>query len=123
MSRPPGAPSCTIPFPRHPRARGDALRTVLLRNRAPDRFAADALNGPDAATLSELERMKREWRKEWEAEAKAKREAESGKILDQINHRLARMSPTLPRRLRSRAPSGRDRDYAGGDGAIRWRRV
>jgi hypothetical protein len=77
----------------------------LLRNRAPDRFAADSLNGPDAATQSQLERLKREWRKEWEAEAKAKREADSGQILDQINARidrmrdtrLARMSPALRR--------------------------
>jgi len=83
----------------------DALLMFLLRNRAPDRFAADSLNGPDAATQSQLERMKREWRKEWEAEDKAKREADSGKILDQINDRidrmrdtrLARMSPALRR--------------------------
>lgn len=83
----------------------DALLMFLLRNRAPDRFAADSLNGPDAATQSQLERLKREWRKEWEAEAKAQREADSGKALDQINARidrirdtrLARMSPALRR--------------------------
>lgn len=83
----------------------DALLMFLLRNRAPKRFAADALNGPDAATQSRLERLKREWRKAWEAEDKAQREAESGKVLDQINaridklreDRLARMSPALRR--------------------------
>lgn len=83
----------------------DALLMFLLRNRAPDRFAADSLNNADAATQSQLERMKRAWREEWEAEDKAKRMVESDKILDRINaridrmrdNRLARMSPTLRR--------------------------
>lgn len=83
----------------------DALLMFLLRNRAPDRFAADSLNGADAATQSQLERLKRQWRKEWEAEDKAKRKVESDKILERINTRidrmhearLARMSPALRR--------------------------
>jgi hypothetical protein len=69
----------------------DALLMFLLRNRAPDRFAADSLNGPDAATQSQLERLKREWRKEWEAEreAQAAREQAPDAVADRLNQRIA----------------------------------
>ena len=83
----------------------DALLMFLLRNRAPDRFAADSLNGPDAATQSQLERLKREWRKEWEAEENAKRAGNAREVIAEINARIlklrehprAAMSPALRR--------------------------
>jgi hypothetical protein len=47
-------------------AYNDRLLMFLLRNRASQRFAANARQG--ASTRSELARLKREWREEWEAE-------------------------------------------------------
>jgi hypothetical protein len=44
----------------------DRLLMFLLRNRASQRFAENSRQG--AATRSELARLKREWREEWEAE-------------------------------------------------------
>ena len=50
------------------RVTNDALLMFLLRNRAPHRFAADSINTLDGATQSSLNRLKREWRAEWEQE-------------------------------------------------------
>jgi len=76
------------------RVYNDRLLMFLLRNRSPKRFAADSLHGAGAATRSQLERLKREWRKEWEEEMAAQ-EAEEGEAalqtldarLDQIRER------------------------------------
>jgi hypothetical protein len=51
------------------RVYNDRLLMFLLRNRAGKRFSADGRH--DAATRSQLARLKREWRAEWEAEQKA----------------------------------------------------
>lgn len=56
------------------RVYNDALLMFLLRNRAPKRFAADSLHNADAATRGQLERLKAQWRQEWEAE-KAQQDA------------------------------------------------
>jgi hypothetical protein len=53
------------------RVYNDRLLMFLLRNRAPKRFAADSLNTADAATRSQLARLKKEWRREWEEERAA----------------------------------------------------
>ena len=75
----------------------DRLLMFLLRNRAPERFAADgrvlarrsSLHDPqDAARLS---RLKRQWRKEWEEEQRAERKQSSDEICHSINQRLERM--------------------------------
>lgn len=71
------------------RVTNDALLMFLLRNRAPQRFAADSLNTLDAATQSSLKRLKREWRAEWEAEgAKA---AAIDPRPDALNARFAKL--------------------------------
>jgi hypothetical protein len=53
------------------RVTNDALLMFLLRNRAPHRFSADSLNTLDGATQASLNRLKREWREQWEQERKA----------------------------------------------------
>jgi len=83
----------------------DALLMFLLRNRSRKRFAADALNSPDAATRSQLNRLKEQWRKEWEAERRAETAADVKEIQQSINHKLAlmrdrRSAAMSPRTLR-----------------------
>ena len=58
--------------------------------RAPKRFAADSLTNSDAATRGQLERMKREWRGEWEAEQRAAM-GDPDEILLSINAKLEKM--------------------------------
>lgn len=69
------------------RVTNDALLMFLLRNRAPHRFSADSVNTLDAASRSSLERLKREWRQEWEAE----RQQESARLSrpDRLDARFA----------------------------------
>lgn len=50
------------------RVYNDRLLMFLLRNRAPERFAVDAARRPNAIGQNEMKRMKKQWRKEWEAE-------------------------------------------------------
>lgn len=73
------------------RAYNDALLMFLLRNRAAHRFNADNLASNDVATRAQLERLKREWRAEWEAEDRARRHAESEHVLARINAKLELM--------------------------------
>jgi hypothetical protein len=58
------------------RVYNDRLIMFLLRNRAPARFARTEAKGPDAvAKMQErqkLERLRRQWRAEWQAEEAAK---------------------------------------------------
>ena len=76
----------------------DRLLMFMLNNRAPTRFNAQGqvterrttIGNPDYAT--ELSRLKRKWRKEWEADAaaeQARREAEAAQTL---NTKLERMT-------------------------------
>lgn len=69
----------------------DALLMFLLRNRAPHRFAADSLHNLDAATQSSLQRLKKEWRKEWEEEQRAGCGKSSAEIYARIDSKLDRM--------------------------------
>lgn len=46
----------------------DRLLMFILRNRAPERFAAGQPKGMNAVGKAQLERLKKEWRAEWEAE-------------------------------------------------------
>jgi hypothetical protein len=73
------------------RVHNDRLLMFLLRNRAPKRFAADALNSGDAATRSQLARLKREWRKEWEVEMRLRMAEESEEALRTLDARLDQM--------------------------------
>lgn len=46
----------------------DRLLMFILRNRAPDRFADGRPKAMNAAGKMEIERLRKQWRKEWEAE-------------------------------------------------------
>jgi hypothetical protein len=71
------------------RVTNDALLMFLLRNRAPHRFNADSLNTLDAASRSSLDRLKREWRKEWEQERAAAQPQSGREANDRLNARIA----------------------------------
>jgi hypothetical protein len=73
------------------RVYNDRLLMFLLRNRAPARFAADSVPNADAATRSHLERLKREWRKEWEAEQAGGQAESSDAVILSINAKLEKM--------------------------------
>ncbi len=49
------------------RVYNDRLLMFLLRNRAPDRFADGRANRGDAVETLQIERLKKQWQKEWEA--------------------------------------------------------
>ena len=70
------------------RVYNDRLLMFMLRNRAPKRFAADSHHNADAATKGQLERLKREWRKEWEVELAEKQRRDSKRIIELINAKL-----------------------------------
>lgn len=73
------------------RVYNDSLLMFLLRNRAPHRFAADSLHNLDAATQSSLDRLKKEWQREWEEERLAQQRQSSDKIIDSINAKIEKM--------------------------------
>lgn len=60
----------------------DRLLMFILRNRAPDRFADGRPKALNAIDLMELERHKKQWRKEWEAEQKPVTTAEVRASID-----------------------------------------
>ncbi|MEE1876243.1 hypothetical protein [Altererythrobacter litoralis] len=63
----------------------DRLLMFLLRNRAPERFAEGRASAMNAVDRMELARMKKQWRKQWEDEAKANEiadVAEARRIID-----------------------------------------
>jgi hypothetical protein len=66
----------------------DYLLMFLLRNRAQRRFAADSLNSADAATRSQLERLKKQWHGEWEEQQRVEQAAESKSIRDEMTRKL-----------------------------------
>lgn len=76
----------------------DGLLMFILRNRAPERFAAGgAPKGLNAVSQMQLDRLKKEWRKEWEAEqgyvsAEEVRQSIDRKIED-IRRRIERERP------------------------------
>lgn len=85
------------------RVYNDRLLMFLLRNRAPRRFTADSWQNSDAATRGQLERLKKQWRAEWEEELRIKSAADSEEVLDDLDRKLeamrerhlAAMSPRL----------------------------
>ncbi|MEO1648630.1 MAG: hypothetical protein AAFR32_07420 [Pseudomonadota bacterium] len=54
----------------------DRLLMFMLRNRAPERFAEGKAKGLGAIGEMEKERLKKKWRKDWEAEQRAKEKEE-----------------------------------------------
>ncbi|MBS3928673.1 MAG: hypothetical protein KGZ65_10495 [Sphingomonadales bacterium] len=55
------------------RVYNDYLLMFMLRNRAPERFAGGQAKAMNAVDQMELTRLKKQWRKEWEAESKRER--------------------------------------------------
>ncbi|MEC8716184.1 MAG: hypothetical protein VXY04_13305 [Pseudomonadota bacterium] len=66
----------------------DRLLMFMLRNRAPERFAEGRPKGPDAVGKMERERLKKQWRKEWEAERNAAAGEEEAETLRSLNAKL-----------------------------------
>lgn len=73
------------------RVYNDALLMFLLRNRAPKRFAADSWQNVDAATRGQLERLKKQWREEWEAERAIEDRQKSEEAVLSIDAKLDKM--------------------------------
>ena len=96
------------------RVYNDRLLMFMLRNRAPKRFAADTRN-TDAATRSHLARLKREWRKEWEEEQRAKAITDEQAIYDSIDAKLDLMQQ---RQKQARLMLEWDGEVDGGECAI-----
>jgi hypothetical protein len=68
----------------------DRLLMFMLRNRAPERFAAGSpARGPDAIERMKLARLKQEWRAEWERENNEDEEEVRASI-DEFLENLAR---------------------------------
>lgn len=57
-------------------------------DRAPKRFAADSITNADAATRGQLERLKAQWRREWEEERARKDAVDREAIHDSIDRKL-----------------------------------
>lgn len=68
----------------------DRLLMFLLKNRASDRFAADAFGKPDAATRGQLDRLKKQWRKEWEEEQTANAMKRVRETRESIDRKIAK---------------------------------
>ena len=88
------------------RVYNDRLLMFLLRNRAPKRFAADSVHSTDAATRSQLARLKREWRAEWEAE----RQEEAARDEDEVTASIdAKLDLMRQRWLANMSPEAREK--------------
>ena len=70
------------------RVYNDRLLMFMLRNRAAKRFAADSYHNADAATQGQLDRLKAQWRKDWEAELAAKQHRDSRAALESLNTKI-----------------------------------
>ncbi|UYH55995.1 hypothetical protein N6L26_05420 [Qipengyuania sp. SS22] len=66
----------------------DRLLMFMLRNRAPERFAEGKPKGLNAVGKMETERLKKQWRKEWEAERNAGAGEEEAETLRSLNTKL-----------------------------------
>jgi hypothetical protein len=73
------------------RVYNDRLLMFLLRNRASTRFAADTVHNASAVTTNQLERLKHEWRKQWEAERLGEAQAGEDEVTQSINAKLGTM--------------------------------
>lgn len=89
----------------------DRLLMFMLRNRAPTRFSADGRATArrntiaDPAEANRLSRLKRQWRKEWEAESRAIEQRDSEEVLAQLDAKLGAMQQrrlaAMPTRTRA----------------------
>jgi hypothetical protein len=70
----------------------DRLLMFILRNRAPERFAEGKARGLSAIDKMELKRLKKQWRKEWEAEQRARyRDVSAAEVRESIDRKIAEL--------------------------------
>jgi hypothetical protein len=75
----------------------DRLLMFILRNRAPDRFAEGRPKGLNAIDQMEVERLRKQWRKEWEAE---RRDVSVEEVRESIERKIRELRRRIePRRL------------------------
>jgi hypothetical protein len=115
----------------------DRLLMFILRNRAPDRFAEGKPKGMNAVDTMDLERLKKKWRKEWEAESAQARNVTAAEVRASIDRKIEeiRLRVEAERAARHAALSPethaafahfislRDRDLAAIDADERTRRM
>ncbi|MEM7779131.1 MAG: hypothetical protein AAF697_01925 [Pseudomonadota bacterium] len=73
----------------------DRLLMFMLRNRAPERFAEGKPKGLNAIGKMEVERLKKQWREEWEAE---QRKVSPEEIRASLDDKLERFRADFERR-------------------------
>ncbi|WP_191984693.1 hypothetical protein [Pelagerythrobacter rhizovicinus] len=74
------------------RTYNDRLLMFMLRNRAPERFTEGKAKGLNAIGKMELERLKKQWRQEWEEEKKREASYEhEDEVLASIDRKLGKM--------------------------------
>ena len=103
------------------RVYNDRLVMFLLRNRRADRFAADSVRNADELIRTRLEKLKAEWRKEWEAERTKESRDNADDIVQSLNKKLelmrqrtmAQMSPRT-RELLAAYEAAKQEDEASG---------
>ncbi|WDA40462.1 hypothetical protein [Erythrobacter sp. BLCC-B19] len=115
--------------------RNDSLLMFILRNRAPERFAAGgAPKGLNAVSQMQLDRLKKQWRKEWEAEqpkvSTAEVRASIDRKIEEIRTRIARDRPKRRAVLSAETLAAfarfaelRDRDLAAAGADERTRKI
>ncbi|QYJ08565.1 hypothetical protein KUV82_09245 [Qipengyuania flava] len=72
----------------------DRLLMFMLRNRAPERFAEGRAKGLNAVGKMEAERLKKQWRKEWEEEQRRaawQTPEEEEAVITALNEKLQKM--------------------------------
>ena len=72
-------------------AYNDRLLMFMLRNRSPERFADGRAKGLNAIGKMDLEREKKKWRKQWEAERAANADKDEQQVLASLNAKLGQM--------------------------------
>ena len=73
------------------RVYNDRLIMFLLRNRRAQRFAADSVRNADELIRARIEKLKAEWRKQWEAERQAESRDNGEAVVLSINKKLELM--------------------------------
>ncbi len=83
----------------------DSLLMFILRNRAPERFAAGgAPKGLNAVSKAQLDRLKKQWRKEWEAE---QGNVSAQEVYESINRKIEDIRRRIERERHIRGGSWR----------------
>ncbi len=80
----------------------DRLLMFMLRNRAPERFTEGRAKALNAVGKMEMERLKKQWHKEWEDERRVTLENEDS-VLDSIDAKLDRMHENQLKMMSPRA--------------------